>query len=131
MRSCGVGNVRPGLCATRVTRAPRYEGDQGAVPQGWRLEHAQSRGQQVSQAGERLRRRGPRARAQPRLKKVMDKLPEAEQEEFKAKSQGAMKFLLGKIKELQLCAPPPLRDWTAPVLSARRWCAFDIAASGV
>jgi len=33
----------------------------------------------------------------------MDKLPEAEQEEFKAKSQGAMKLLLGKIKELQLC----------------------------
>jgi len=34
----------------------------------------------------------------------MDKLPEAEQEEFKAKSQGAMKLLLGKIKELQFGA---------------------------
>lgn len=41
----------------------------------------------------------------PWLKKIMDKLPEAEQEEFKAKSQGAMKFLLGKIKELQLYGP--------------------------
>jgi len=65
----------------------------------------------------------------------MDKLPEAEQEEFKAKSQGAMKLLLGKIKELQLCArpPPPLPPRAAgpaPALSARRWCAFDIAASG-
>ncbi|KAK9825472.1 hypothetical protein WJX81_007211 [Elliptochloris bilobata] len=37
----------------------------------------------------------------PWLKRVIEKLPEAEQEEFKAKSQSAMKFLLGKIKELQ------------------------------
>ena len=36
---------------------------------------------------------------------MVDKLPEDEQAEFKEKSQAAMKFLLGKIKELQLCGP--------------------------
>ena len=45
------------------------------------------------------------AAAQPWLKRVMDKLSEEEQAEFKEKSQGAMKFLLGKIKELQLYGP--------------------------
>jgi len=37
----------------------------------------------------------------------MDKLPEAEQEEFKAKSQGAMKLLLGNNMAGALWAPPP------------------------
>lgn len=45
------------------------------------------------------------AAAQPWLKRVVDKLPEDEQAAFKEKSQGAMKFLLGKIKELQLYGP--------------------------
>ena len=45
------------------------------------------------------------AAAQPWLKRVVDKLPEDEQAAFKEKSQGAMKLLLGKIKELQLYGP--------------------------
>ncbi len=36
------------------------------------------------------------------LKKVLEKLPADQQEEFKAKSQPAIKMLMGKIKELQL-----------------------------
>ena len=43
--------------------------------------------------------------AQPWLKRVVDKLPEDEQAAFKEKSQGAIKLLLGKIKELQLYGP--------------------------
>lgn len=45
------------------------------------------------------------AAAQPWLKRVVDKLPEDEQAAFKEKSQGAIKLLLGKIKELQLYGP--------------------------
>ena len=41
--------------------------------------------------------------AQPWLSKVMAKLPAEEQEAFKTKAPPALKFLQGKIKELQLC----------------------------
>ena len=37
----------------------------------------------------------------PWLGKIVEKLPAEEQDEFKAKAQGAIKFLLGKIKDLQ------------------------------
>lgn len=37
----------------------------------------------------------------PWLAKVVEKLPEDKAEEFKAKAQPAIKFLLGLIKELQ------------------------------
>jgi len=37
----------------------------------------------------------------PWLSKVLEKLPADQQDEFKTKSQPAIKFLLGKIKELQ------------------------------
>eukprot|EP00803_Ostreobium_quekettii_P002308 evm.model.scf_2411.4 EVM.evm.TU.scf_2411.4 scf_2411:15065-16788(+) len=37
----------------------------------------------------------------PWLKKVADSLPEDEQDEFKAKAQPAIKFILGKIKDMQ------------------------------
>lgn len=37
----------------------------------------------------------------PWLKKVADALPDSEKEEFKTKAQPAIKFLLGKIKDLQ------------------------------
>ena len=40
--------------------------------------------------------------AQEWLKKVLEKLPEDQKDEFKAKSQPAIKFLIGMIKELQL-----------------------------
>ena len=36
------------------------------------------------------------------LKKVLEKLPEDKKDEFKEKSQPAIKFLMSKIKELQL-----------------------------
>ena len=38
----------------------------------------------------------------PWLARVAEKLPEAEQEEFKAKAPAAIKFLLGMVKELQV-----------------------------
>ena len=44
-------------------------------------------------------------RLQPWLQKVLEKLPEDKKDEFKTKSQPALKFLVGKVKELQLCAP--------------------------
>ncbi len=47
-------------------------------------------------------------RLQPWLAKVAAKLPADKQEEFKAKAQPAIKFLLGKLKELQLYASPAL-----------------------
>ena len=47
-------------------------------------------------------RKGLCVASQPWLKRVVDKLPEDEQAAFKEKSQGAIKLLLGKIKELQL-----------------------------
>ena len=40
--------------------------------------------------------------AQDWLKKVLEKLPEDQKDEFKAKSQPAIKYLMGMIKELQL-----------------------------
>lgn len=42
------------------------------------------------------------ARLQPWLGKVVAKLPEDQQNEFKTKAQPAIKFLLGKLKDLQL-----------------------------
>ena len=42
---------------------------------------------------------------QPWLSKVVEKLPDDQKDEFKAKAQPAFKFLLGKIKELQLWVP--------------------------
>ena len=39
---------------------------------------------------------------QPWLGKVVEKLPADKQEEFKTKAQPAIKFLLSKIKDLQL-----------------------------
>lgn len=41
------------------------------------------------------------AYVKPWLQKVLAKLPADQQEEFKAKSQPALKFLVGKVKELQ------------------------------
>ena len=38
----------------------------------------------------------------PWLGKVVAKLPAEQQNEFKTKAQGAIKFLLGKLKDLQL-----------------------------
>lgn len=42
------------------------------------------------------------AYVKPWLNKVLEKLPEEKKDEFKAKSQPAIKFLLSKIKDLQL-----------------------------
>ena len=42
---------------------------------------------------------------QPWLSKVVEKLPDDQKDEFKAKAQPAFKFLMGKIKELQLWVP--------------------------
>ena len=42
---------------------------------------------------------------QPWLGKVVAKLPAEQQDEFKTKAQPAIKFLLGKLKDLQLCVP--------------------------
>lgn len=39
----------------------------------------------------------------PWLSKVLEKLPDEKKDEFKEKSQPAIKFLLGKLKDLQLC----------------------------
>lgn len=39
---------------------------------------------------------------QPWLSKVIEKLPEDQQAEFKGKAQASIKFLIGKIKDLQL-----------------------------
>jgi len=39
---------------------------------------------------------------QPWLARVVAKLPESEAAEFKAKAPAAIKFLLGKVKDLQL-----------------------------
>ena len=39
---------------------------------------------------------------QPWLAKVLEKLPDDQKDEFKAKSQPALKFLLSKVKDLQL-----------------------------
>jgi len=39
---------------------------------------------------------------QPWLTKVVEKLPEDKQAEFKSKAQAAIKFLISKIKDLQL-----------------------------
>lgn len=43
---------------------------------------------------------------QPWLSKVLEKLPEDQKDDFKTKSQPALKFLIGMIKELQLCVLP-------------------------
>lgn len=42
------------------------------------------------------------ALVQPWLTKVVEKLPEDQQAEFKTKAQTSIKFLIGKIKDLQL-----------------------------
>lgn len=69
---------------------------------------------------------------QPWLQKVLAKLPADQQEEFKTKSQPALKFLVGKVKELQLCAalmlvidscPHPM--WCRPI------CLSDLAWLGL
>ena len=39
---------------------------------------------------------------QPWLTQVVAKLPEDQQAEFKTKAQSSIKFLIGKIKDLQL-----------------------------
>ena len=39
---------------------------------------------------------------QPWLTKIVEKLPEDKQAEFKSKAQAAIKFLISKIKDLQL-----------------------------
>ncbi len=39
---------------------------------------------------------------QPWLTKVIEKLPEDQQAEFKSKAQASIKFLISKIKDLQL-----------------------------
>lgn len=39
---------------------------------------------------------------QPWLTQVIEKLPEGQQAEFKTKAQSSIKFLIGKIKDLQL-----------------------------
>ena len=41
-------------------------------------------------------------RLQPWLTKVVEKLPEDQQGEFKTKAQPAIKYLISKIKDLQL-----------------------------
>ena len=40
--------------------------------------------------------------------KILAILPEDKQAEFKAKSAPALKYLLGMVKDLQLCAPIPV-----------------------
>ena len=42
------------------------------------------------------------ALVQPWLTQVVEKLPEDQQAEFKTKAQTSIKFLIGKIKDLQL-----------------------------
>ncbi len=39
---------------------------------------------------------------QPWIQKVLDKLPADKKDEFKEKSQAGIKFIMGKLKELQL-----------------------------
>ena len=38
---------------------------------------------------------------------MLEKLPEDQKDEFKTKSQPALKYLVGMIKELQLCVVSP------------------------
>ena len=62
---------------------------------------------------------------QPWLSKVVEKLPDDQKDEFKAKAQPAFKFLLGKIKELQLWVPHPFcleqnQDWISGAHDCRQ-----------